>query len=530
MGQGGPRLDPSGLGEVDPLVGEVDLELAVAREHQRDADRERAPLAGLALQVDVAAEQLGQLADDRQAQPGPLMLAGQDVVALAGGLRLAELLEDRLPILLGDADPGILDLDDHEPALGAGPEGDAAPLGRELDGVGEQVVEDLPQLARVLAHQRDRLVDPVLQVMFFRSAIGRQRFVRPSQTSRIEKSSVRTSILPLSILARSRMSLIIDSSILPDVWMLPAYRRCRSLSGSLPGEDLGEADDRVERRPQLVAHRRQEVALEPVHLEERHVGLRQLVDLAVEVVVDLAELLLHGDQVVEHPVEGVRELLELVAGLDLAADVQPAGGDRVGDVAEVLDRLDDHVPDDHQRRDHRQDRRDHRGGDQHGPIAVDRLVRLLHRQVDDHGAGQVARLGLDPVLAVGRGPLDVVVDVIEVPSSLPWQSIKQVGLKKTAWMYWNSFLPLVIRSAQVGDPSAKVWDLSGEWPALRVAADWTKRASVAARTRRAGCFLASVGLYGSSTQASWLGRSSSGLKSLTRTFRTGSNGQFPSDL
>ena len=70
--------------------------------------------------------------------------------------------------------------------------------------------------------------------MFFRSATGRDRFVRPSQTSRIEKSSLRTSILPLSILARSRMSLIIASSILPDDWMLPAYRRCRSLSCSVP--------------------------------------------------------------------------------------------------------------------------------------------------------------------------------------------------------------------------------------------------------------------------------------------------------
>ena len=33
-----------------------------------------------------------------------------------------------------------------------------------------------------------------------------------------------------------------------------------------------------------------------------------------------------ADQVVEHAVEGVAELLELVAGLDLAADVQLAGG------------------------------------------------------------------------------------------------------------------------------------------------------------------------------------------------------------
>ena len=68
VGQGGVGLDAAGLGQVDPLVGEVDLELAVARQLQREADRERAPLARLALQVDVAAEELGQLADDRQAQ------------------------------------------------------------------------------------------------------------------------------------------------------------------------------------------------------------------------------------------------------------------------------------------------------------------------------------------------------------------------------------------------------------------------------------------------------------------------------
>ena len=78
-----------------------------------------------------------------------------------------------------------------------------------------------------------------------------------------------------------------------------------------------------------MAHRGQEVALEPVHLEQGEVRLRQLVDLAVEVVVDGSEFLLHGHEVVEHPVEGVRQLLELVAGLDLGADGQLAGGDGV---------------------------------------------------------------------------------------------------------------------------------------------------------------------------------------------------------
>ncbi len=322
VGQGGMRLDPAGLGQVDPLVGERDLELAVAGEHQRDADREGAPLARLALEVDVAAQQLGQLADDREAQarsPGARGSGrprpGRAALAWRNFSKIVSRSSSAMPM------PVSCDLDDHEPALGPRAQGDAAPLGRELDGVGEQVVEDLPQLARVLPQQRDRLVEPAFQrdVLPLGDRAG-HRLVRPSQTSRIEKSSVRTSILPLSILARSRMSLIIARSILPgrlDVAGIAALPLVELVGA---GEDLGEADDRVERRAQLVAHRRQEVALEPVHLEEGHVGLRQLVDLAVEVVVDLAQLLLHGDQVVEHAVEGVRELLELVAGLDLAAD------------------------------------------------------------------------------------------------------------------------------------------------------------------------------------------------------------------
>src|SRR5205823_7465224 len=43
----------------------------------------------------------------------------------------------------------------------------------------------------------------------------------------------------------------------------------------LTGEEhLAEAEDAVERRPQFVAHRRQEVALETVRLVQGQVGLR----------------------------------------------------------------------------------------------------------------------------------------------------------------------------------------------------------------------------------------------------------------
>ena len=40
-------------------------------------------------------------------------------------------------------------------------------------------------------------------------------------------------------------------------------------------------------------------------------------------------------------------------------------------------------------------------------------------------------------------------------SSLLWQSIRQLDLKVTAWMYWYSFLALLIRSSHIGVPSAK---------------------------------------------------------------------------
>src|SRR5262249_46873125 len=112
------------------------LELTVPWQHEGDSQREGAALARLALQVNVAAEQLGQLADDRESQSGPLVLPGQDILSLAGSLGLAELLEDGLAIFFGDADAGIFALDTHKPALGPGAERHSTPLRGELDGVG----------------------------------------------------------------------------------------------------------------------------------------------------------------------------------------------------------------------------------------------------------------------------------------------------------------------------------------------------------------------------------------------------------
>ena len=133
------------------------------------------------------------------------------------------------------------------------------------------------------------------------------------------------------------------SSCLPLDWMLPAQRR--SLSGELRvGEQqFAEAEDAVERRAQFVAHRGQEIALEPVRFVQRHVRPRQFIDFAVQVDVRSLELVLLAHQVAQHSVEGVTEVFEFVAGLNFAADIDFAGGDGVADLLEVLHRLDDDV-------------------------------------------------------------------------------------------------------------------------------------------------------------------------------------------
>ena len=109
-------------------------------------------------------------------------------------------------------------------------------------------------------------------------------------------------------------------------------------SESIEPEHVAEAEDAVERGPQLVAHGGQEVALDAVHLVELHVQLGQLVDLAVQVDVHLPQLVLDGHEVAQHAVEGHAQGLELVAGVDLGPHRDVAVADRVAHLAQVLQR------------------------------------------------------------------------------------------------------------------------------------------------------------------------------------------------
>ena len=72
---------------------------------QRQVERERAAPARRAAQLDLAAEQVGKLAADRQAE------AGAAVLAAGAGIGLLEGLEDDLLLLGRDADAGVRDLE-----------------------------------------------------------------------------------------------------------------------------------------------------------------------------------------------------------------------------------------------------------------------------------------------------------------------------------------------------------------------------------------------------------------------------------
>src|SRR4029453_18074004 len=108
----------------------------------RDREREHRAHAHLARDPDSPPVQLDELATEGEPQPGALHL-------LLGRPDLPKLLEHRLLILRGDANPGIADRDLDQPVLWRGRNLDPPTLRRERDGVGQQVEDDLTDLPLV---------------------------------------------------------------------------------------------------------------------------------------------------------------------------------------------------------------------------------------------------------------------------------------------------------------------------------------------------------------------------------------------
>ena len=98
---------------------------------------ERAALPWRALDLDLPAQQPRQVTRDRQPQTGAA------VTAVTGAIDLMEGVEDRLVLVGRDADAGVTDCeDDTTVLLLVDGQADFSVLG-ELDGVGQQVLQDL---------------------------------------------------------------------------------------------------------------------------------------------------------------------------------------------------------------------------------------------------------------------------------------------------------------------------------------------------------------------------------------------------
>ena len=126
---------------------------------QRQVEGERAALSVDAGELDLTAEQDGQLAADGETEAGAAVFAGR------AGVGLLKRLEDEPLLLRRDADAGVLDREGEDlrrvpehgmieaPATRRKTDADIDVAGAgELHGVGQQVLQDLLQPLRVAAH------------------------------------------------------------------------------------------------------------------------------------------------------------------------------------------------------------------------------------------------------------------------------------------------------------------------------------------------------------------------------------------
>ena len=229
---------------------------AAGRQH----DREGRALTGRALDRDLAAQHPAELPGDRQAEPGAA------VVARGRGFGLGERLKQLAELRLGHADAGIRDLELEPVALvpgqPSGGERDRALLG-ELGGIAQQIEQVLAQLRLIGAHCTQ-----------IRRAVDHQR-VRVLSHQRLDhRLDLADHRRDVEVLDQHVHLAGLDLGQIEDV----VDQAQEVLAGAIDLLEIGQegvlteilgllvqhlavADDGVERRPQLMAHARQELAL-----------------------------------------------------------------------------------------------------------------------------------------------------------------------------------------------------------------------------------------------------------------------------
>ena len=228
-------------------------------------------LAHRALDVDLAAEEPRDLARDGEAETGAAVLAAGGAVGLLEGF------EDDLLLVAGDADPAVDHLEgDHVPRPGqvfalqlaavglhAHHQPDGALLG-ELEGIGEKVLEDLLEPLRIgadVAGRALRHLDLEAKILLLRH----RPEVPVEEVLEIGQGDVARLDLHLAGFHLGEVEDLVDQAEQISTRRVDRLGILGLLVGEVPvlvvGQQLGEDEQRVERRAQLVAHVGEELAL-----------------------------------------------------------------------------------------------------------------------------------------------------------------------------------------------------------------------------------------------------------------------------
>ena len=236
-----------------------------------------------ALDADLAVHECDELTADRQTQSGAAKAPGDRAV----GLR--ELLEQPRAHLFRHADPGILHFEAHAPwptgAAGLARHGrlhrDAA-LFRELDGVADEIDQDLPQARRVAAEMAARrAIDEGAEVEALLARLGREQGHRG--LDRVDEIEVDDLDLDLAGLELRDIENVIDDGEQRIAGFAHDLRVVALLLIELrPEQQVGHAENRVHRRADLVTHIGKELGLAPARRLRLLLGdAQRLLELAL---------------------------------------------------------------------------------------------------------------------------------------------------------------------------------------------------------------------------------------------------------
>ena len=381
---------------------------------------ERGAAARIAFSTDGAAHEFDEALADRQAEASAAEAARRRVV----GLR--ERIEDRLQCRRRNADAGVLHLEaQRHPRLGGAqwPHADTdVAVGRELDGIAQQVEKDLAEPVGVADHALgQRRLDAVGEPhVLVGGARGHQREGALDQFARRERPHVQRHPVGFDL---REVEYLVDH--VQEVGARAGNRlQVLALLGGqfAAAEEVGHAEHAVHRRADFVAHGGQEPRLGEARCLRRVPGRFELADEPAQFRVPALDLL-------DHAVEAVDQDAELVlGGLRRPGAVVLCRADPADDADELGDRTRDpalqagrHTVGNHQRQ--------HRGSGQHGDLPgnrgldplearphldraeqpaidldglaqedrADRVVALFATEADEDLAGRVEDAGGDDV-------------------------------------------------------------------------------------------------------------------------------------